>query len=302
MDVSIIVVNYNTSELLKECIVSVINKTMNLNYEIIVVDNASLDDSVLMVRSCFPQVILIESKENLGFGRANNKGAEVSSGKYLFLLNTDTLLINNAIKILFDFMEKASNMNVGACGGNLFKADLTPNYSYSLYFPSLFRLFCYRAHFTCLLNDEHFNKSGAIKDVAFIIGADLFVRKYIYDGLNGFDPSFFMYVEDTELSYRIKNKKYRVVSNPDANIIHLQGASSSTIYKYKNEIDSYIIYFKKYFSAYNLKLYLHIELFFVVLKLIVYAMSNNKAASSDCLSLIKFIINIIYRDEMSVKK
>jgi len=291
MDVSIIIVNYNTSKLLEECISSVLTKTKNLEFEIIVVDNSSVDDSVNVMRTRFPKVKLIESKDNLGFGRANNVGATIAKGKYLFFLNTDTLLINNAIKILFDFMEKEENQDVGACGGNLFKKDLSPNFSYSLHFPSLWSHFCYRAHLSSFVNNENFNETGMVKDVAIIIGADLFVRKKIFDGINGFDPSFFMYVEDGELALRIKKEKYRIVSVPEAKIIHLQGASSPNIFKLKSEISSYIIYFTKHFQFYTVWLYKLMELFFSSLKLTFSIICFNKRRSYDYLNVIKHILS-----------
>ena len=104
MDVSVIIVNYNTLELTKNTIESVFEKTIEVSYEIILVDNASTDGSVEFFENNYKdKIILIKNNENLGFGRANNKGIEIAKGKYIFLLNSDTLLINNAIKILFDF-------------------------------------------------------------------------------------------------------------------------------------------------------------------------------------------------------
>jgi GT2 family glycosyltransferase len=97
MDVSITIVNYNTKDLLKQCIESVFEKTQDVEFEIIVVDNASSDGSQQMVKELFPKVTLIESPENLGFGRANNLGNKVAKGKYLFILNSDTILIENSI-------------------------------------------------------------------------------------------------------------------------------------------------------------------------------------------------------------
>ena len=129
MDVSVIMVNYNTLELTKNTINSVMEKTKDLNYEIILIDNASTDGSVEFFEKEYKdKIIFIKNNENLGFGKANNKGIEIAKGKYVFLLNSDTLLINNAIKILFDFMEK--NKNCGVCGGNLFDIDLKPTHSF----------------------------------------------------------------------------------------------------------------------------------------------------------------------------
>ena len=133
MDVSIIIVNYNTQELTLQCLRSVYEKTAGISFEVIVVDNASSDDSVKQVRIEFPQVILIESPENLGFGRANNLGFENSTGDYIFLLNSDTLLINNAIEILWRFLNQ--NFDIAIVGGQLFEEDgVTITHSYSFVF------------------------------------------------------------------------------------------------------------------------------------------------------------------------
>lgn len=290
MDVSIVIVNFNTAKLLYDCITSIRDKTTGINYEIIIVDNASTDESVQLVRSFFPEIHLVVNKENIGYGKANNQGASIAQGEYLFLLNTDTLLINNAIKILFDFMEEESSQDIGACGGNLYKIDHRPNFSYSLYFPTLLSIFCYRGHIQFLMMNENFNNSGKIKDVAIIIGADLFVRKNIFNELDGFDPSIFLYIEDGELLYRIKRMKYRVVSNPNAKIIHLQGASSSKITKLKMEIDSYIIYFKKHHNPLTVKIYILIELFFISLRLITAILAFKKERCLVYSSLIREIL------------
>jgi len=291
MDVSIVIVNYNTSSLLKNCLESIALHTKNLSYEIIVVDNASRDDSTSMVRENYPLVKIIECNENLGFGRANNKGAELSNGKYIFFLNTDTLLINNAIKVLFDTMEEEGNGDIGACGGNLYKMDYSPNYSYTLYFPSLWSVFCYRGHIPFFVKSEFFNDTDKIKDVALIIGADLFIRRALFEEINGFDPLFFMYVEDTELLYRLQQKHYRIVSNPEARIFHLQGASSSNVEKLRMEMTSYFIYFRKHHNLFTVNVYRLIELFFATLKMIVSLMTFNKKRSVDYFSIIVFLLN-----------
>lgn len=289
MDVSIIIVNYNTSFLLDNCLNSLLEKTKEINFEIIVVDNASSDNSLSMMKQKYSQIKLIESNVNLGFGKANNLGAKYATGKYLFLLNTDTLLVNNAIKILFDFMETGSNLNIGACGGNLYNLDLTPNFSYSLNFPSLMNIFCYRSRLSFLHKSENFNDTDTVKDVSIIIGADFFVRKKIYDKIGGFDPSFFMYVEDSELCYRIKKLNYRIVSVPMAKIIHLQGKSSSNSFKLQTEFQGYLIFFKKHNSSLTLRLYKLIEIFFAFLKTIYFTFTMNKRKAKDYFKHIKFI-------------
>ena len=116
MDVSIIIVNYNTKHLLEDCLSSLYALTQSIDFEVIVVDNASSDDSETYITRKFPQVKWINSGENIGFGRANNLGAKYADGKYLFLLNSDTLLLNNAIKAFYDYAETHSEEQIGALG------------------------------------------------------------------------------------------------------------------------------------------------------------------------------------------
>ena len=116
MDVSIIIVNYNTCELTKQCIDSIFEKIDGVSFEVIVVDNDSKDDSI-KVLSQDSRITFVASDANLGFGKANNLGVEHSLGKYIFFLNSDTLLVNNAVKLFFDFMEQHQiNKSVGAIG------------------------------------------------------------------------------------------------------------------------------------------------------------------------------------------
>lgn len=135
MDVSIIIVNYNTKQLLSDCLSSIKEKTFGIEYEVIVVDNDSTDGSQEMLRQDFQWVRLVESGENLGFGKANNLGMSVANGKYFFLLNSDTLLINNAVKHFFDYAE--SNSDFGALGAILFGSDNKPCHSYGSFITPL---------------------------------------------------------------------------------------------------------------------------------------------------------------------
>ena len=141
--VSIIMVNYNTKELTKKAIQAVFDKTEGVEYEIIVVDNDSKDGSVEELKKTFQdKIIIIESKENLGFGRGNNLGIKQAKGKYIFLLNSDTELINNAIKIFYDYMEQ--NEQVGICGGNLYNVNCVPEDSYIMHRDTISSFFYWR--------------------------------------------------------------------------------------------------------------------------------------------------------------
>ena len=231
MDISIIIVNYNTLELTKNTIDSVIEKTTGIKYEIILVDNASTDGSIEYFEKNYKdKIIFLKNKENLGFGRANNKGIEIAKGKFIFLLNSDTLLINNAIKILFDYMKL--NSKVGVCGGNLYDIKLNPVHSYLEKIPSIKTEINY---FFNILGKvlkkiskrrDDFNYSKLVKEVGYITGADMMIRKSVLEKVGVFDEIFFMYSEEAELTYRIKQAGYKIMSVPMAQIIHLEGKST----------------------------------------------------------------------------
>ena len=110
MQVSIIIVNYNTKELLNNCLKSIYKYTKDIDFEIIVSDNGSTDNSISMLKTEFPQVVIVDNGKNLGFGAANNKGLEIAKGKYIFYLNSDTLILNNAVKIFYDYFEANENI------------------------------------------------------------------------------------------------------------------------------------------------------------------------------------------------
>lgn len=228
-DVSIILVNYKTKDLTDKCIESIYEKTSGLDFDIYVVDNASFDGIDELLKQKYPDVKFIQSDENKGFGSGNNLALRVFDSKYAFLLNTDTLLINNAVKILFDFME--SNPKLGACGGNLYDEEGNNVHSYGNIFDltDLFiKTFAIRYLFPKRLKkmcDNGENKTNECKSVDFITGADLMLRKESIDKSGLFDERFFMYSEESELQYRIKKAGYDIFINPDAKIIHLHNKS-----------------------------------------------------------------------------
>ena len=226
-DVSIIIVNYNTLKMTSECIDSVIEKTGGISYEIILVDNASSDGSKdFFSNDC--RVKYIYNDENHGFGRANNKGLEIAQGRNVLFLNSDTLLKNNAIKILSDYLD--NNEKVGACGGNLYNREGQPEFSFGRYFPSLYEElnFISNGKLDRLRFGENINFNHTTKplEVAFVSGADLMVKKAVLNVTGWFDKKFFLYYEDTELCFRINKRKFKLVSVPDAQITHFWGETT----------------------------------------------------------------------------
>lgn len=218
--VSIIIVNYNTEKLLDDCLFSIYEKTSEIQFEVIVVDNDSSKGSIDNLIEKYPVAKFHSAGKNLGFGKANNLGASLASGKYLFFLNPDTLLLNNAVSILANYME--SHPHTGICGGNMYKKDMSP--ASSLYNTD-FLTYEYKIIFN-IKRTPGFNYTHEPQEVLVIVGADLLIRKDIFDKMKGFDPDFFMYFEEVELCYRVRRSGYKIISVPDAEIIHLQGGSA----------------------------------------------------------------------------
>lgn len=230
MDVSIIIVNYNTITLMLDAINSILDKVEEIDYEIIVIDNNSTDNSKeILAEKYGDKVTYLGLAENIGFGRANNEAAKIATGRNLFFLNPDTVLLNNAVKILSDYLD--NNPNVGCCGGNLYDADMNPAMSFYRFSPKIFQeidTFLEGIPGKILYGrNSKFNNKSKPLTVAWIMGADLMVKKKIFDMVQGFDPAFFMCWEEIELQYRINKEGYKIISVPYAQIIHLEGKSYS---------------------------------------------------------------------------
>ncbi len=232
MDVSFIIVNYNTKDILRDCILSIKEKSQNIDYEIIVVDNDSSDGSVEMLRNDFPDIKTIESGGNIGFGRANNKGMEKASGKYLFLINSDTILLNNSALEFYDKAEKLSEegLKIGALGAVLLNKDLTTCHSYGHFITPWYELREVASkYFRFLKDSENTNPPlvEGIKNVDYVTGADMFVPAAVFKTIGGFDPDFFMYCEEVDWQKRMQENGLGrfIVEGPQ--IIHLEGGSDS---------------------------------------------------------------------------
>lgn len=227
MDVSVIIVNYKTVPLILNCLESLQAKTEKITYEVIVVDNNSGDDFQGRILDRFPEVRCLPLPENVGFGRANNEGLKIAKGRKILFLNPDTLLLNNAIKILSDYLD--GHPQVGVCGGNLYDEDMDPAHSYRMMLPSikweLNGLLHGLIEKCCWASNSQFNYTGNPLSVGYITGADMMVRREVLDQVGVFSPLFFMYYEETELSFRIKEAGFDIVSVPGAQIQHLEGKS-----------------------------------------------------------------------------
>ncbi|NLD50181.1 MAG: glycosyltransferase family 2 protein [Clostridiaceae bacterium] len=277
MKLSIIIVNYNTELLLKQCIESVFNSIKGIEYEIIVVDNDSKDNSVKMLRTSFPYVRCIENKFNAGFAKANNQGYKVSNGKYILLLNSDTIVLEDAINKLVNFIEK--NKEVGVVGPRLLNQDLTLQLPCRRGFPKLINSF---AHFSGL--SKLFSKSNVFgsynmtymddsksHEVDAVSGACLLISRYIIEKVDCLlDEEYFMHFEDIDLCYRVKKNGWKIYYIHDSEVIHLKGQSSKlrSLGVIKNFYDSASIYYKKNYKCENILGSYIITLIISIMKLI----------------------------------
>ncbi len=232
IDVSIIIVNYHTEELIIACIQSILRHTEGLNYEIIVVDNGSSDHlREAMSRSFAGKVTTICPKQNVGFARANNMGIQQSAGRHVLFLNPDTLLLNNAIKFLCDYLDL--HTEAGACGGNLFDTQQRPTHSFRRLYPGIFWQLCdMSSHALDRIffgSSWQFNYTEKPFKVAYICGADLMVRRSVLEEVGGFASDFFMYYEETDLCHRITQAGYQIHSVPEAAIQHLEGSTEAPL-------------------------------------------------------------------------
>ena len=294
MQVSVIIVSYNTKEFTKKAIQAVIDKTEGIEYEIIVIDNDSKDGSAEELKKTFQdKITLIESKENLGFGRANNLGIKYAKGKYIFLLNSDTELINNAIKIFYDYMEQ--NIQVGVCGGNLYNLNDVPEQGFMMYRNSIGSFLFWRylelfynifSKFNKKKNYYRFNYSNKVKEVGYISGADMFIRKEALEKSGLFDETFFMYGEDVDLNFRIRNCGYLIKSVPQAKIYHYVSKSSKNLAKtFDICFDGTYYFFFKYFGKKTFFIYLDTKL--TLLRKAYFSLLLNKEKAKTYFDILK---------------
>lgn len=225
MDISIIIVNWNTRELLKNCIAAIQETVRGLSCEVIVVDNASQDGSVSMLRDAFPDVIVIENGENRGFGAANNQAMRVMNGRYALLLNSDTVLCEHAVERLFTFME--SHPKAAMVCGQLLNADGSRQNSIAN-FPSLFTLTMNTSLleylFPASFPSKRYDYAGP-REVDSCIGACLMVRKAAIDEAGMFDERYFFFFEETDWALQMRKAGWKSFHLPEAQIYHLQGQS-----------------------------------------------------------------------------
>jgi len=223
LDISIIVVSFNTKDLLFDCLASVFETVKGISFEVWVVDNNSTDGTVEATREKYPTIKIIENTENLGFAAANNQAFRQMNGDYALLLNTDTVLTNEAVKELFDFME--ANPEAGMACGQLLNLDGSSQNSIAN-FPTMLALLSNETLLRILLPRKFPSKRRKYVSPLKIdscIGACLMARKKAMDDIGLFDERYFFFFEETDWAYRMRRGRWAIYLVPTAKIFHAQG-------------------------------------------------------------------------------
>ena len=232
MDLSIIIVNWNSKEYLRKCIASILAMTHGIEYEIVVIDNASFDGCDEILRQYYPQVQFIQSDQNLGFARANNLAFEASSGRNILFINPDTEIKSSAIEILHK--ELTSLPYAGIVGAKLVSDDGSVLVNCIQVFPTILNQML---NIDLLRNCKPLSRlwgmrsllygSKIPKEVDVVSGACLMIKRSLFEKVGMFSDDYFMYSEDVDLCYKIKKSGSKVYYVPNAVVVHYGGASSS---------------------------------------------------------------------------
>lgn len=225
---TVVIVTWNTRDLLAVCLDSVIDTASGLDVEIVVVDNHSMDGTREMLASRYPDVRLVYNDENVGFARANNDAVKLSSSKYLLLLNSDARLLPGAVDALLEVM--ADRPEAGIVGARLVNPDGTFQASHTS-FPSLAQEFFILTGLGRLIFGRWYPSHGpeaekGPRPIDYVQGACMLIRRPVFEQLGGLDEGYFMYAEEVDLCYSAHLAGWQVWYQPAAQVLHLGGASS----------------------------------------------------------------------------
>ncbi len=261
LDLSIIIVNYNTKKMTLDCIRSVVNNTKGITYEIILVDNASIDGSVKLMRPLIKKYPLrvIANKKNLGFGEANNQGIKKGKGRYFLLLNTDTLIKDNLLMEMVKWMDSHPDVGIVSCALKNKNGTLQGGGGY---FPTLFRVFAWMSFLedipgldkiikpfhpmhsqSPIYKGEKFFKKSSELD--WVTGAFFLFRREVFEEVGFFDKAYFMYTEEVDYCFRAKKAGWKIWYLPYWSIIHFGGGSSTREFPILSEYKGIKTFYRK---------------------------------------------------------
>ncbi len=276
---SIIIVNWNTREYLRACLRSLFTHPPQEPFEVWVVDNASSDGSVEMVRAEFPQVRLIANTQNLGYGRANNQALRLARGEFALILNSDTEALPHSLQALLDFMR--GHPDASAAGGQLILPDgsIQPSCSERL---TLWAVFCEQTLLAKLFPRSRwfgwYNLTwwsyDSVREIEQVVGACLLLRRQPDGSFPLFDDRYFMYAEDTELCHRIRTAGGRIYYLPEAKFRHYLGASSEQASIRAEMVKAYnrsrLLFFREVYGGWRVAVYRLLIAFGALLRLLLW--------------------------------
>lgn len=279
---SIIIVNYNTKELTRDCIHSVMHHFTPQAYEIIVVDNQSADGSVDFLRQLFPNIRIIANEKNLGFGTANNIGVSKAVGEFIFLLNSDTIVTYNILEKFIAFYRQNQQLKPGVLGSLLLSPDKAVVHSFGNFPAPLGSTIKGNKTEAFVFGKIESNYYAAVD---IVVGANMFMETAVFNSFAGFDNNIFLYEEELELQYRMQKSGYMAMVLNEKGIIHLEGKSSASYFKRKCSFISLCYIYKK-----HLPYWLYV---FCRIKMMVYALlffKNPKTTWQEKLNYLKLSI------------
>lgn len=232
-DLSVIIVSYNTKDLLRKCLIALAEASRELSTQITVVDNASRDESPQMVRSLFPEVEVLENTENLGFSKASNQGLRIAKGDFVLLLNSDAIVSESSMGEMMDYMKR--NPKIGVLGPKIYNTDGSVQEVARTFPQPIHFLFGRRSPLTKLFPNASFVRrylimrerdKGEPFEVDWVSGACMMIRSEVVKEVGLLDEAFFMYWEDADYCKRVKVSGWKVHCLPTARVVHDEGSSS----------------------------------------------------------------------------
>jgi len=263
IDLSIITISYNTRKILSDCIKSIEKQTKDISFDIIVIDNASTDGSIDLIKKLQAKGSItraIFNKENIGFGRANNQGMKKARGRYVLLLNSDTLIRGNVLKKMVDYMDKNPDVGISSCSLKETDGKLQ---AAGGYFPTLVRVFSWMTiqdfpfvdnfikPFHPMKDRSHKPNKEFYKDpreLDWVTGAFFFINHTAMKETGFFDEDYFMYTEEVDYCYRLSKIGWKVMYLPMWSIIHLARASSTSEFALLSEYKGIKTFYEKHYS------------------------------------------------------
>lgn len=257
MDLSIIIINHNDRENLLRCLNSIYKNTPKIDFETIVIDNNSTNGSISFINNLFKEIRLIENKTNAGFARAANQGIRLANGKYILLLNNDTVVLPCSLNNLQNFMNSRPDALI--VGGRVLNPDGSIQFSCREFPNYLTAIFNRQSIFTSLFKNNRFSKNylmsdwshDAARQVDWVSACYLIMHRNVIEKLGLMDERFFMYCEDVDLCYRAKQKSFKVYYFPGAEIVHYSGNSKKQDFrKIIWHHQSMYLFYKKHYSRF----------------------------------------------------